>query len=173
MDREISVTKEGLLFAELKFSYETQVSGYVEGVYYNSYWVIPPSTDPPGPGLQASVPLFVLAKRAVKHDVIPSMQVLKEYDVLFMKQLEAYPPPGDDAVFEYKDFHHRYPVNEPLNGIVDVQANFGEDIKTIKFTSAHNWGGDKEHAASCLKADATMIAQMAEHQQVAQKNKIF
>ncbi len=173
MDREISVTKEGLLFAELKFSYETQVSGYVEGVYYNSYWVIPPSIDPPGPGLQASVPLFVLAKRAVKHDVIPSMEVLKEYDVLFMKQLEAYPSPGDDAVFEYKDLHRRYPVDKPLNGVVDVQANFGEDIKTIKFTSAHNWGGDKEYAASCLKADATMIAQMAEHRQAIQKNKIF
>nr|WP_294948760.1 hypothetical protein [uncultured Mucilaginibacter sp.] len=173
MDRELKVTKEGLLFAEVKFSYQTQVSGRVEGIYYNSYWVIPPSIDPPGPGFQASVPLYVLTKRDVQHAEISSIEALKKFDVLFMSELEAYPPPGDDAVFEYQDFHRRYPVDSPLYGVVDVQANFGEDLKTIKFVSADRWNWDKEHAGSCLTADATMIAQMAEYRQAVQRNKIF
>ncbi|WP_448698889.1 hypothetical protein ACFGVR_18530 [Mucilaginibacter sp. AW1-3] len=163
MDRNLRVLKNDILFAELVFIYETQVSGNVSVTMYGS--------KPIGDGLSTVFPL-VTYRTEFSHSLLTTFDAIEEFDRGFLKSQPAPPQPEDLAdvasityddsmALVYDAVHYRYVFNSPFGGIADVYANFIENTKELKFISGNSISGDNSASSNSFETNLNFCIRFA------------
>jgi hypothetical protein len=162
MDRQLHVIKNGYLFAELVFNYQSQTTGVVNITFYRPIAI--------GEGLYPVVPL-VTFQTAVAHPALNTIGGIETFDRAFVKALPA-PPQGDEPFdysfddrmqYVYDAVHYRYVLgNGGLSGIADIYANFTENTKELKFTSGIQISFDASTASNSMECNVDLCKRFCE-----------
>lgn len=151
MDRDLRILKNGHPFANFSFNYSNSTSGRVKVAIY--------SVVDLGDDMVATTPLFSFEDN-FDHKPLASIEAVKQFDQGFVKQYDNYEKFDGDLEFIYDEVNYRYVVNDhALMGILEVQANFNENKKELKFISARRIKEDVTVNSDCLTINTEAFKQ--------------
>jgi hypothetical protein len=155
MDRELRVLKDGYLFAEMVFNYETQTSGKVN---ITMYIAVDVTED-----IKSVYPVSQYETN-VSHPALYSVEEIKAFDLAFLKeQPDTASQLNDSLEFLYEPVKYRYVVGKPVVGIADIHANFSENKKELRFISATHIKEDHSLAGDSIECNVDLLKRSFEH----------
>ena len=152
MDRQLRVSNDGKLFAEMEFNYYDQTSGKVSVTIYTN-------NNVDGTDIYVPIPLLRV-KEEFHHDEMNTMEVVKNYDIAELKKIsDAHGDPfPENLAADYLAYWEcRYRVGNCAIGIVNMSVNFIEKTKSLQFISCHTKGADKTAATEGWDSNMSFI----------------
>ena len=156
MDRELKVMKHGQLLARLDFNYESEKRGRVK-VLINRLLDL-------GDDMWSSYPLYE-AEDYFWHDgkVPDTFAELKKYDADFLKkQPGAKDELTGELTYVYEPEPYRYLLKQrDTIGIADIEVNFEENTKQLKFSSAQRIRDDFPASTTAFEPNVIFIKRVS------------
>jgi hypothetical protein len=166
MDRHLKIyAKKGYLFAEIHFRYGIRKKVTAVIKEYSMYESEDPET---GEITYNTLSPYITDREYVTFRQFKSMDELKQHDIDFAKNELRYNRMDsvDDYTFTYgqeiqqaRYFIGRNHTNYIL-GVADIQYNFEENTKRLKFLSGQGFGHDFDLEGDCLETNLDLIARL-------------
>jgi hypothetical protein len=154
MDRELRVSKDGTVYAELKFDYHRPGNGKVWITVYRVYDL--------GDDMKSSYPLFEM-EQYFSHPEFRTAEDLKHFDREFLKK-----QPDTDEIFatemdfSYPPINYRYLVSQraPV-GIVNIDFDIENNKRDMRFISCRKIKEDFELTSDSFQTNKALIEEFA------------
>jgi hypothetical protein len=160
MDRNFRVVDKGRLVAELKFTYERQLFGKVFITTYGWY-KIDDQEEIVSVYPKASYELYIHHNQPLN-----SIKEIKAFDISYIKN-EARIPAEDlkgNLELEYERVYYRYFLSTHIApiGIVDIKADFNENIKELQFISTRQIRDDHTLSSDSAECNKELMKRLGE-----------
>jgi hypothetical protein len=160
MDRNFRVLNNGRLVAELKFKYERQPYGNVDITTYGWYYIDEEET------MISVYPRWTHNTTVHHNHLLNSIEEIKAFDWAFVQKdanISAEDLKGN-LEFIYERMHYRYHLSTHIApiGIIDIKADFYENIKELQFTSARQIREDYPLSSNSVECNKELMRRLAE-----------
>ena len=155
MDRELIVLKDGYELATLSYSYDRPNSGKVK-IKMNRIYDL-------GDDSKSTYPIFEL-EQYFNHHAITTIQGFKEYDRNFLKQQpDIASESAANLQFNYEPVVFRYLItHRDTVGIAEINSNFTENTKELKFLSARRQKEDLALTSNSFQSNHELLKDLCE-----------
>lgn len=150
MDRELRVSNNGTVHAELKFVYDRPGSGKVWIVIYRVYDL--------GDDMKSSYPLFEM-EQYFSHGEFKTIEQIKEFDRSFLKK-----QPDTEEIFaasmdfNYDPITYRFVISHrDIVGVANIDFDFDKNERNMNFMSCRHMKDDYQLTSDSFQTNKAFI----------------
>lgn len=154
MDRELRVSKDGTLHAELKFVYDRPGDGKV--------WIVIYRVMDLGDDMKSSYPLFEM-EQYFSHREFKTIEQIKEFDRSFLKkQPDTEEIFAGNMEFNYDPITYRFVVSHrDIVGVANIDFDFDKNERNMNFISCRRMKEDFQLTSDVFQTNKAFIDHFA------------